>query len=190
MASAWFAGKKCYSFQKPWRLLAVIAVFALIGGGLGSVLTWFLYGFSFASGISAPLALRLFSGGITNEFLAQLTASGSAGRFRGQKHHRFHRRPVLQHPACIPPGKSVLCRVAADAPVQGKTDRRRQKACEDRFPAHETDRPCHLGHGHHCRGFGRDQLCPFQRFRPTGAGESGPGRCQRCLGRDRREPCG
>ena len=74
VASAWFAGKKCYSFQRPWRLLAVIAVFALIGGGLGSVLTWFLYGFSFASGISAPLALRLFSGGITNEFLAQLAA--------------------------------------------------------------------------------------------------------------------
>lgn len=74
MASAWFAGKKYYSFQKPWRLLAVIAVFALIGGGLGSVLTWFLYGFSFASGISAPLALRLFSGGIANKFLAQLSA--------------------------------------------------------------------------------------------------------------------
>ncbi len=74
MTSAWFAGKKYYSFQKPWRLLAVIAVFTLIGGGLGSVLTWFLYGFSFASGISAPLALRLYSGGITNEFLAQLSA--------------------------------------------------------------------------------------------------------------------
>ena len=74
MASAWFAGKKYYSFKKPWRLLAVIAVFALIGGGLGSIMTWFLYGFSFASGISAPLALRLFSGGIPNEFLAQLSA--------------------------------------------------------------------------------------------------------------------
>ena len=74
MASAWFAGKKYYSFRKPWRLLAIVAVFALIGGGLGSMLTWFLYGFSFASGISAPLALRLFSAGITNEFLAQFAA--------------------------------------------------------------------------------------------------------------------
>lgn len=74
MVSAWFAGKKYYSYHKPWRLLAVIAVFALIGGGLGSVLTWFLYGFSFPSGISAPLALRLFSGGIRNKFLAQLSA--------------------------------------------------------------------------------------------------------------------
>ena len=35
IASAWFAGKKYYSFHQPWRLLAVIAVFALIGGGLG-----------------------------------------------------------------------------------------------------------------------------------------------------------
>ena len=74
VASAWFAGKKYYSFQKPWRLLAVIAVFTLIGGGLGSVLTWFLNGFTFASGVSAPLALRLFSGGITNKFLARLSA--------------------------------------------------------------------------------------------------------------------
>ena len=74
IASAWFAGTNYYSFRKPWRLLAVIAVFALIGGGLGSVLTWFLHGFPFATGVSAPLALRLFSGGIPNRFLAQLTA--------------------------------------------------------------------------------------------------------------------
>ena len=74
IASAWFAGKQYYSFQKPWRLLAVIATFTLIGGGLGSVMTWFLNGFEFSTGISAPLAHRLFASGISNVFLAQLSA--------------------------------------------------------------------------------------------------------------------
>ena len=74
IASAWFAGKQYYSFQKPWRLLAVIATFTLIGGGLGSVMTWFLNGFEFSTGISAPLAHRLFAAGISNVFLAQLSA--------------------------------------------------------------------------------------------------------------------
>ena len=74
IASAWFASKDFYSFKKPWRLLAVIAVFALIGGGLGSVLTWVLYGFEFGSGLSTPLALRIHNAGVTSEFFSQLTA--------------------------------------------------------------------------------------------------------------------
>ena len=64
IASAWFAGKGYYTFKKPMRLLAIIGTFALIGGGLGSVLTWVLYGFEFGSGISAPLALRIHEAGV------------------------------------------------------------------------------------------------------------------------------
>ena len=74
IASAWFASNGYYSFRKPWRLLAVIAVFAFIGGGLGSLLTRVLYGFEFAVGTSAPLARLLYDGGVRNEFLAQLSA--------------------------------------------------------------------------------------------------------------------
>ena len=75
IASAWFAGKGFYSFKKPWRLLAVIATFTLIGGGLGSVLTWALYGFSSgASGASAPLALKIYEGGTLSRFWAQFAA--------------------------------------------------------------------------------------------------------------------
>ena len=74
IASAWFASKDFYTFRKPWRLLAVIAVFALIGGGLGSVLTWALYGFEFGSGVSAPLALRIHAAGIESKFLSQFMA--------------------------------------------------------------------------------------------------------------------
>ena len=74
IASAWFASHDYYSFKKPWRLLAVIAVFAFIGGGLGSVLTWALYGFELGTGLSASLALRIHASGVESEFLSQLSA--------------------------------------------------------------------------------------------------------------------
>ena len=74
IASAWFASRGYYSFRKPWRLLVIIITFALIGGGLGSILTWALYGFEFGSGISAPLAIRIHEAGMPGEYLSQLTA--------------------------------------------------------------------------------------------------------------------
>ena len=74
IASAWFASRGYYSFKKPWRLLAIIVTFALIGGGLGSVLTWVLYGFEFGVGTSAPLAIRIYSSGVLSRFWSQFTA--------------------------------------------------------------------------------------------------------------------
>lgn len=74
IASAWYSSKDYYSFKKPWRLLAIIGTFALIGGGLGSVLTWTLYGFSFGSGVSAPLAMRIYAGGTLSKFWSQFAA--------------------------------------------------------------------------------------------------------------------
>ena len=46
--------------KKPLKTVGFILVLAMIGGGIGSVLTWFLYGLDFGSGISAPLALRIY----------------------------------------------------------------------------------------------------------------------------------
>ena len=74
IASAWFASKDYYNFRKPWRLLAVIVVFALIGGGLGSVLTWALYGFEYGVGLGGPLAQRIHEAGMASEFWSQFTA--------------------------------------------------------------------------------------------------------------------
>ncbi len=74
VCSAWYAGRDFYTFKKPWRLLAIIGTFALIGGGLGSVLTWALYGLSFGSGISAPLAHRIYDAGRLSQFWSQFCA--------------------------------------------------------------------------------------------------------------------
>ncbi len=72
IASASFAGRGYYT--KPKKIPVIILTFALIGGGLGSVLTWVLYGFGFGTGISAPLALRIHDSGVMNPFWSQFTA--------------------------------------------------------------------------------------------------------------------
>ncbi len=72
ICSAWFAEHGYYN--KPSKLPIVVAVFALIGGGLGSVLTWTLYGFEFGTSLSAPLAQRILDAGIMSPFWAQFTA--------------------------------------------------------------------------------------------------------------------
>lgn len=74
VASAWFAVRDYYNLRKPWRLLVVIVTFALIGGGLGSVLSWALYGFTFGTGISAPLAMKIYESGVLSRFWSQFAA--------------------------------------------------------------------------------------------------------------------
>ena len=61
-------------FKKVWGCVGAILIFALIGGGLGSVLTWFLYGMDFGDGVSAPLAHRLYESGYGTVFFSQFTA--------------------------------------------------------------------------------------------------------------------
>lgn len=61
-------------FKKWWKLLIAAALFALIGGGIGSVVTWLLYGKGFGEGFSAGLAHRLYDGGFGSVFFSQLTA--------------------------------------------------------------------------------------------------------------------
>ena len=72
--STWFANRGYYDFRKPWKLLVVIGTFALIGGGMGSLLTTELYGFEFGSGIAGPLARQILAGGTMGPFLSQFLA--------------------------------------------------------------------------------------------------------------------
>lgn len=59
-------------FKKVKTIALMIVLFALIGGGLGSILTWLLYGFDFGSGISAPLVDFVYNNILPNSFCAQL----------------------------------------------------------------------------------------------------------------------
>lgn len=67
---AWF-GRKGY-FDRFGRALLTIPVFAFIGGVLGSILTYLLYGFGMGEGISAPFAKELLESGTLNVFSAQM----------------------------------------------------------------------------------------------------------------------
>ena len=61
-------------FKKAWKLLVVIFTFALIGGGLGSIFTYALYGFNFGEGISAPFSIAFHDVMHWNRFVSQLLA--------------------------------------------------------------------------------------------------------------------
>lgn len=59
-------------FDKLWKTILTIPVFAFIGGALGSLLTYCIYGFGMGEGISAPFARALLEKGTLSVFTAQL----------------------------------------------------------------------------------------------------------------------
>ena len=68
-----YLGTKGY-FKKFGKALLTIPIFAFIGGVLGSILTYLLYGYGMGEGISAPFARALLDKGIFNVFWAQMTS--------------------------------------------------------------------------------------------------------------------
>lgn len=75
VAGAFFAYKGY--FKKFGKTILTIPVFAWLGGGLGSLLTYLLYGFGMGEGISAPFAAALLEKGTLNVFWAQLISDFS-----------------------------------------------------------------------------------------------------------------
>ena len=68
-----------YSYRKGgFRTLRGLVLnalfFAFLGGGIGSVMGWALYGFDIGGGVSGPLALRIYQSGLLSPFAAKLTA--------------------------------------------------------------------------------------------------------------------
>ena len=59
-------------FKSVPKTFAAICIFALLGGGLASILTWCIYGFSFGEGITAPFVSLLYETGHFAAPLAQL----------------------------------------------------------------------------------------------------------------------
>ncbi|MBQ6575830.1 MAG: HD domain-containing protein [Lachnospiraceae bacterium] len=72
-ASGAYFGKKGY-FDRFCKALLTIPVFAFIGGALGSILTYLLYGYGMGEGISAPFAKALLESGKLSVFWAQMTS--------------------------------------------------------------------------------------------------------------------
>ena len=68
-----FADKTGFRNKNFGQFCLLILLLTLIGGGLGSALTWLLYDFSFGEGVSGPLAQKLFAAGLP-AFPAQLCA--------------------------------------------------------------------------------------------------------------------
>jgi len=71
VCASWFE-EKGY-LKKAWGIISYTVLAALIGGGLGSVLTWFLYGFA-GEGISVRYVKELYQSGVLSPFAAQFTA--------------------------------------------------------------------------------------------------------------------
>ncbi|MCR5249311.1 MAG: HD domain-containing protein [Lachnospiraceae bacterium] len=68
----WLGRKGC--FERFWKALLTIPLFAFIGGVLGSILTYLLYGYGMGEGISAPFARELLESGKLTVFWAQMTS--------------------------------------------------------------------------------------------------------------------
>ena len=68
-----YFGRKGY-FDRFWKALLTIPVFAFIGGVLGSIITYILYGYGMGEGISAPFARALLDSGRMSVFWAQMTS--------------------------------------------------------------------------------------------------------------------
>lgn len=62
------------AFKHFTSACGAVCVFAFIGGVLGALITWGIFGFDFGSGISAPLAVALNARFAMEKFAAQLTA--------------------------------------------------------------------------------------------------------------------
>ncbi len=70
-ATGTYLGRKGW-FDKWGKAILTIPIFAFIGGALGSVLTYLLYGFGIGEGISASFARSLFESGKLSVFWAQM----------------------------------------------------------------------------------------------------------------------
>lgn len=68
-------------FKSFGKTLASSLLFALIGGGLGALMSWVIYGFDFGWGVSALFAIPLHETLGFPKFLAQLTAEFSMDVF-------------------------------------------------------------------------------------------------------------
>jgi len=61
-------------FRSFGKTLLSALIFAFIGGGIGSLMTWALYGFDFGTGVSSMFAIPLYEATNMPKYLAQFIA--------------------------------------------------------------------------------------------------------------------
>lgn len=62
-------------FRSWGKTLLSVPLFALVGGGLGSLLTWVMYGLGFAEDFSGPLARQIYNAGLHSVLLSTMASS-------------------------------------------------------------------------------------------------------------------
>ena len=73
LVSAFFSQKQ-YFKKITWKLIIPISIFVLIGGGIGSVITWGLYGNTMGDELASSLAGKIYTNVIQDAFWAQMYA--------------------------------------------------------------------------------------------------------------------
>ena len=73
LVSAFFS-QKDYFKKITWKLIIPISIFVLIGGGIGSVITWGLYGNTMGDELASSLAGKIYTNVIQDAFWAQMYA--------------------------------------------------------------------------------------------------------------------
>ena len=73
LVAAAFSQKK-YLRKLSWKMIIPVICFVLIGGGLGSVITWGLYGNTLGDELASSLAGRIYTNVVQNAFWAQMYA--------------------------------------------------------------------------------------------------------------------
>jgi energy-coupling factor transport system substrate-specific component len=68
-------------FRSFWKTIASALIFAFIGGGIGSLMTWTLYGFDFGTSVSSIFAIPLYETFHMSKFVAQFIAEFSMDIF-------------------------------------------------------------------------------------------------------------
>ena len=69
-----FFSQKQYFKKITWKLIIPISIFVLIGGGIGSVITWGLYGNTMGDELASSLAGKIYTNVIQDAFWAQMYA--------------------------------------------------------------------------------------------------------------------
>lgn len=72
ITASYFSYKGYFTIKKPLKAIVPVLIFVLIGGGIGSMLTWEIYGNSIGQELSSDIVNDIYKNYINNPFIASL----------------------------------------------------------------------------------------------------------------------